>query len=177
MRSGIVVGGAALLIAASASLGSATGIPVARPVPMGERALEARIKRNPEIAIYVARRGYPDWAEEVEVDNQRPLDASEVRLYYLRLDKEVGFTRAFILGRPMIGLRTHERPLSPAMRERILQAYLAHDPACRAELAAARAEAAAERVESAADSVSDSADRAERIAEQAERAFHARLRK
>lgn len=135
------------------------------------------MQRNPEIAGYVARRGYPDWVEEVEVDSNRPLDASEVRLYYLRLDKEVAFTRAFILGRPMIGLRTYERPLAPAMREQIQQAYRAHDPARRAELAAARAESAADRVERAAISVSDAADRATRYAAEMERVFHARLRK
>jgi len=164
-----------LLLAASAVVSRAMS--VGEPIPLGPCALEVRIERNQEIASFIARRGYPDWAEEVEVDSHSPLGPYEVRLYYLRLDREIGFAEATILGRPDVGIRRYERPLAPAVRERIEQAYLAHDPARRAEFAAERALASAERAERAADSVVQSAERAERTAEAAARAFHSGLRK
>lgn len=145
--------------------------------PLGPRALEIRMARNRELAGFIALRGYPDWVEEIEVDNELPLDTHEVRLYYLRLDREIAFTQAFVLGRPIIGVRLYERPLDPAIRERIDRAYLAYDPVRRAELAAARAVTAAERSERAAESVEAVAARAERFADAMERDFHRRLRK
>jgi hypothetical protein len=63
------------------------------------------------------------------------------------------------------------------MRQRIEEAYLARDPARRAELAAERALAAAERAERAADGALDVATRAEGYASEMERAFHRELRK
>ena len=57
--------------------------------PMGERGFERQLRMNPELRSYVALRGYPDWVEEVEVDSDLPLDSHELRLYYLRLDREV----------------------------------------------------------------------------------------
>jgi hypothetical protein len=175
MRSGVSTVMAVLLLAASAGLSQARSI--GEPVPLGPRALALQMERNPEIAGYIARRGYPDWAEEVEVDSNLPLGAYEVRLYYLRLDREIRFTDATILGRPEIGIRRYDCPLAPAMRERIEQAYLAHDPARRAELAAERALESAERAENAADGVVEAADRAERVAKEAASSFLRRLRK
>ena len=155
----------------------ATSIPVGPPVALGPRALALRMEGNSEIASYIARRGYPDWAEEVEVDSGLPLEAHEVRLFYLRLDKEIAFTRAYILGSPSIGVWKFERPLSPAMRIAIGHYYLSHDPARRAELAAERAMVAAERAERGAAVAVDAADRATRIAAKMEQSFFARLRK
>jgi hypothetical protein len=155
----------------------ATSIPVGPPVALGPRALALRMEHNSEIASYIARRGYPDWAEEVEVDSGLPLEAHEVRLFYLRLDKEVAFTRAYILGNPAISVRKFERPLTPAMRTAIEHYYVSHDPGRRAELAAERAMLAAERAERGAAVAVDAADRATRIAGKMERAFVARLSK
>ena len=145
--------------------------------PMGERGFERQLRMNPELRSYVALRGYPDWVEEVEVDSDLPLDSHELRLYYLRLDREVSFTRAFILGRPRVSLRLLERPIQAVDRARIEAAYLAVDPARRAELAADRATAAAEHAERAADAVERLADRAEQFSTQMEREFHRGLRK
>jgi hypothetical protein len=113
--------------------------------PVGEYGFEQHLRNNPELRTFVALRGYPDWVEEVEVDSTRPLDPYELRLYYLRLDREVAFTRAYILGRPRVSLRLYDRPLAASDRARIEAAYLAVDPARRAEFAADRAMAAAER--------------------------------
>ncbi len=146
-------------------------------LPVGERGFERQLRMNPELRSYVALRGYPDWVEEVEVDTDLPLDSHELRLYYLRLDREVSFTRAFILGRPRVSLRLFERPIRAVDRVRIEEAYLAVDPARRAELAADRATAAAEHAERAADAVERLADRAEQFSAQVEREFHRGLRK
>lgn len=145
--------------------------------PVGEGGFARQIRMNPELRTFVALRGYPDWVEEVEVDSTRPLDSYELRLYYLRLDREVAFTRAYILGRPQVSLRLSDRPIAAADRARIEEAYLAVDPARRAELAADRALAAAEHAERAADSVERLADQAEQFSQRMERDFHRRLRK
>lgn len=175
MRSRLWLVTAVIGVAMSAGVGEARVI--SAPVPLGPHALAARMRNNAEIAAFIGRRGYPDWAEEVEVDAVPPLGPREVRLYYLRFDREVAFTDAQILGRPDVGLRLYDRRLGPEKRACIEQAYLASDPARRAELAADRAVAAADRVERAADAVEDAAARAERFSGQAERSFHARLRK
>jgi hypothetical protein len=179
MRSGLTVATVAVVagMLASTALSSATSIPVGPPVALGPHALAVAMERNPEIATYVQRRGYPDWVERIEVDSAHPLATHEIHLYYLRLDKEIAFTRADILGHPYIGLRKYERPLAPAIRERIAGYYLAHDPARRAELAAGRAQDAAERAERAAAVVEDAADRATRVANEMEQSFTKRLRK
>ena len=165
------------VVVAAPGLCSATSIPVGPPVALGPNALALRMEHNSEIANYIARRGYPDWAEEVEVDSGLPLEAHEVRLFYLRLDKEIAFTRAYILGYPTIGLRKFERPLSPAMRTAIAHYYLSADPTRRAELAAEHAMLAAERAERGAAIAVDAADRATRVAAKMERSFVTRLRK
>lgn len=170
-----VVATVVLLAAAAPCFAVAVAIGPGRP--LGVRAFERCMETNRELRSFVALRGYPDWVEEVEVDSGLPLDTHEVRLYYLRLDHEVAFTRAFILGRPQMSLRLFERPIPAADRARIEEAYLAKDPARRAEIAADRAMAAAEHAERAADSVERLADQAEHFSQQVEREFHRGLRK
>lgn len=155
----------------------AMAVDVAPGRPLGGYAFEQRMRSNPELRTFVALRGYPDWVEEIEVDSGLPLDSHEVRLYYLRLDREVAFTKAFILGRPQVSLKLFERPIAAVDRARIEEAYLAKDPARRAELAAERAIAAAEHAERAAEAVENLADHAEHFSAQIERDFHKRLRK
>ena len=70
----------------------AMAVPIGLGRPLGERGFEQHLRTNPELRTFVALRGYPDWVEEVEVDSALPLDAYELRLYYLRLDREVAFT-------------------------------------------------------------------------------------
>jgi hypothetical protein len=170
-----VVATLALLAAAVPCLAIAVAVGPGRP--LGVRAFERCMETNRELRSFVALRGYPDWVEEVEVDSGLPLDTHEVRLYYLRLDREVAFTRAFILGRPQMSLRLFERPIAATDRVRIEEAYLAKDPARRAELAADRAMAAAEHAERAADSVERLAEQAEHFSRQVEGEFHRGLRK
>jgi hypothetical protein len=155
----------------------ATALAIGPGQPLGEVGFERQLERNPELRTFVELRGYPDWVEEVEVDSQLPLDTHELRLYYLRLDREVAFSRAYILGRPHVSLRLFERPIAAIDRARIEEAYLAVDPARRAELAADRAMAAAEHAERAAEAVERLADQAEQFSGRMERDFHRTLRK
>ena len=168
---------ATLLVLVSAAPCFAMAVAIGPSRPLGVRAFEHCMESNRELRSYVALRGYPDWVEEVEVDSGLPLDTHEIRLYYLRLDREVSFTRAFILGHPQMSLRLFERPISADDRARIEQAYLAKDPARRAELAADRAMEAALHAERAAVATERLAVQAEEFAQQVEREFHRSLRK
>ena len=170
MRNGhllTLVGSMMVSIFCGAAVAVATSNPIGPPIALGPRALELEMQKNPEIAIQIERRGYPDWAERIEVDSFPPLDAYEIHLYYLRFDTEFAFTRASILGRPEIGLRQFVHPLDPAMRARIEAWYLAANPVRRAELAAARAEASTERAEHLAAVSTDSAAQAMHVAARA----------
>lgn len=167
----------AIAVCATSAPCFATALPIGPGRPLGEVGFERQLEQNPELRTFVQLRGYPDWVEEVEVDSDLPLDSYELRLYYLRLDREVAFSRAYILGRPRVSLRLFERPIAPNDRARIEEAYLAIDPARRSELAADRAVAAAERAERAADAVERLADHAEQFSARMERDFHRRLRK
>ena len=148
--------------------------PIGPPVALGPHALSIEMRNNPELATMIERRGYPDWAERIEVDTSLPLDTHEVHLYYLRLDREFAFTRASFLGKPLIGLRKFERPLEPGMRARIVGYYRSHDPARRAELAAAQASATAEQAEHNAALAVDSAEHSEQVAARAQRSGYKR---
>ena len=167
---------AALVVALPATCFAMAAV-IGPGTPLGANAFEQRLRANPSMRSFVALRGYPDWVEEVEVDSTLPLDAHELRLYYFRLNREVAFSRAYILGRGDISLRLFDRPIAPVDRTRIEEAYLAKDPARRAELAADRAMAAAEHAERAADAVERMADQAERVSDRMEHDFHRRLRK
>jgi hypothetical protein len=70
-----------------------------------------------------------------------------------------------------------ERPIAATDQARIEAAYLAADPARRAELAVDRATVAAEHAERAAVAVERLAEQAEQFSDRMERDFHRRLRK
>jgi hypothetical protein len=74
--------------------------------------LRAEMSRNRALAAYVARNGDPDMAESHFLADVPPWDDHEVTLYYLEARKEIGFARAWILGRPDIQLERYERPLT-----------------------------------------------------------------
>lgn len=177
MRKTMVTAVALTLVVGSFGLSFGMSTSVGTLRPLGARALQIRMDRNLALANMIAMRGYPDWVEEVEVASELPLDTHEVRLYYLRLGREMAFTDAYILGRPIIGMRLYDRPLDADTRMRIEREYLMRDPARRAELAAERALAAAERTEVAADSVESAAEKAEGLANELERSFFRALRK
>jgi hypothetical protein len=144
-----------------------------------EEQLVSEMTRNRALAAYVARNGLPDVAETHHLSTRPPWDHDEVTLYYLEDRTEIGFARAFILGRPEVQIERYSRPLTDAQvaalsaRPKLRRG----DPTARAEDAALRAENAAGRVELAAASAERAADRAEAIAGKMESAFHRALRK
>ena len=175
MRGGLSAVAAALVIGVG-SIAGATVV-IGEPEVLTPYGFEQAMQQNSELAAYVAARGYPDWVEEVEVDVNPPLDTHEIRVYYLRMNKEVVFTRAWVLGKPEIALRLSEYQISADMRARIQQAILDRSPDLRAEMAADRAIVAAQSAEDAADSVERSAERVERIANRMESQFDDQLYK
>ena len=146
--------------------------------------LEVEMARNRALAAYVTRNGKPDVAESRELADRPPWDDHEVTLYYLDMRKEIGFARAWILGRPEVALQRYERPLTDEqiamLSTRVRKTHATSTglgPDARAEDAARRAENAAGKFEAAADSAEHAADRAEAIAAKMVSAFHQSLRK
>jgi hypothetical protein len=148
-----------------------------------DEELRAEMSMNREMAAYVARNGEPDVAESHFLSDVPPWDDHEVTLYYLDMRKEIGFARAWILGRPEIQVQRYERPLSDeqiaalSSRAQRPRSRTGLGPDERAEESARRAEAAAGKVEAAADAAERAADKTEAIASKMESAFHRALRK
>src|SRR5438552_2679172 len=202
MRRAVAVGMGCGLLFAGVVAAHARGD---RELTNGE--LRAEMAKNSAMAAYVKRNGEPDVAESHFLADEPPWDDHEVTLYDLDARKEIGFARAWILGKPEIQIKRYERPLTDEQvaalasraKARAKQAPAAAPdapaapgesaapagaeqtaslaPDERAEHAAARAEDAAGRVEAAADSAEHAADRAEAIADKATRAFHRGVRK
>jgi hypothetical protein len=141
--------------------------------------LEREMARNRALAAYVHRNGMPDVAETRFLSDRPPWDDHEVTLYYLGHRTEIGFARAYVLGRPEVQIERYTRPLTDA--EVAALSTRAHrrgiGPTERAEEAARRAEEAAGRIEAAVASAEQAADRAEAIAGKMERGFHRALQK
>jgi hypothetical protein len=77
-----------------------------------DEELRAEMATNRALAAYVARNGEPDVAETHFLADKPPWDDHEVTLYYLDMRKEIGFARAWILGRPEVQITRYERPLT-----------------------------------------------------------------
>jgi len=151
---------------------------------LSDEELRAEMATNRALAAYVARNGDPDVAESHFLIDAPPWDDHEVTLYYLDMRKEIGFARAWILGRPEVHLQRYERPLTDEqvamLSSRVRRTHAAPGgmgPDERAEDAARRADKAAGRVEAAAGAAEHAADRAEAIATKTVSAFHQSLRK
>lgn len=148
-----------------------------------EDELRAEMAGNRTLRAYVHRNGLPDLADSRFLADEGPWDDHEVTLYYLDARKEIGFARAWILGRPDVQLRRHERELTDedvaalSQRPHLVRPAGDAGPAERAEAAARRAENAAGRVEMAAATAERAAERAEAVTSKLERAFHRSLRK
>ena len=151
---------------------------------LSDEELRSEMTGNRALAAYVARNGEPDVAESHSLADTPPWDDHEVTLYYLDMRKEIGFARAWILGRPEIALQRYERPLTDEqiamLSTRVRKTHgtsTGLGPDARAEDAARRAENAAGKLEAAADSAEHAADRAEAMAAKSVSAFHQSLRK
>lgn len=157
--------------------------------------LEAEMQRNQALSQHVKHKGYPDLAQRWTVDTDLPWDNYLVRLIYLDSEKELGFSRAYVLGRPEIGLLRYRRPLTTELAAETRQ-YLATSaplsaaaspasgeqisvgsPLERAEAAAGRAEHAAEMSERGAAAAEQALKSLETAATKADQAFQQKLRK
>jgi hypothetical protein len=180
MRLGVVVWMGCAMMLATGTVAGARG-----ERELSDDELRAEMAMNRALATYVARNGEPDVAEAHFLADRGPWDDHEVTLYYFESRKEIGFARAWILGRPEIQISRYEKPLTDEQIASL--STRAHRPPrsdvsglgpdARAEDAARRAEAAAGKVEAAADSAEHAADTAEAAANKMESAFHRSLRK
>ena len=175
MRLGVVVWMGCAMMLATGTVAGARG-----ERELSDDELRGEMAINRALAAYVVRNGEPDLAETHFLADRGPWDDHEVTLYYLDSRKEIGFARAWILGRPEIQISRYERPLTdeqvavlgsrahslaaPAGRHHMAMA-VGHPmgPAERAEHAAGRAEEAASRVEAAATAAERAAERTEAI--------------
>ena len=183
MRGGVAAGIGCVLLLVGVATANVLG-----EHDLSAEELRTEMVRNRALAAYVHRNGEPDVAETHFLSDRGPWDDHEVTVYYFDLHKEVGFARAYILGRPEVQLERYERPLtdeqiaslaSRARKNAATQAVTTASlgPGDRAEAAAQRAEAAAGRVEAAADAAENAAGRAEAVSNRMESAFHSALRK
>jgi len=179
MRRGVALWTGCAMLLAGVGVANARGAH-----DMSNEELRSEMTRNRALAAYVARNGEPDVAESHFLAETPPWDDHEVTLYYLDTRKEIGFARAWILGRPEVHLQRYERPLTDdqiaMLSTRVRRTHAAPGgmgPDERAEDAARRAENAANKVEAAADSAEHAAERAEAMATKMVSAFHRALQK
>ena len=189
MRRGWVVWlGCSLFLAALAA-------PARAERDLTENELRDEMGHNRMLEAYIERNGMPDLATARFLADTQPWDDHEVALYYLDKRQEIGFARAYILGRPQVELERYRRPLTDeqvaALAARARQRPLdsptsgpaaaprsgALGPLERAEESARRAEDAAMRVERAADAAERAADRAEAVTNSLQSSFHDSLKK
>jgi hypothetical protein len=194
MRRGWVVWlGCSLVLAALAA-------PARAERDLTENELRDEMQHNRMLEAYIERNGMPDLATARFLADTQPWDDHEVALYYLDKRQEIGFARAYILGRPQVELERYRRPLTDeqvaALAARTRQRPLdspapdlapappptprrggALSPLERAEESARRSEDAAMRVERAADAAERAADRAEAVTESIQTSFRESLKK
>lgn len=153
---------------------------------LNEDELRSEMDQNRALASYVERNGLPDAADSHFLADRPPWDDHEVTLYYLDRRVEIGFARAYILGRPDVQIPRYERSMTDAQVAAIssrpkLAAAVAKggdgSAGDRAEASAQRAEAAANRVEAAVAGVERAADRAEAVSVKMEHSFHKSVEK
>ncbi len=187
MRRGWVVWlGCSLVLAALAA-------PARADRDLTENELRDEMEHNRMLEAYIERNGMPDLASSRFLADTPPWDDHEVALYYLDKRQEIGFARAYILGRPQVELERYRRALTDeqvaALASRARQRPLdspasglaprsgALGPGERAEESARRAEDAAMRVERAADAAERAAERAEAVTTRMQSSFNESLKK
>ena len=178
MRRAVAVGMGCGLLFAGVVVAHARGD---RELTDGE--LRAEMAKNSTLAAYVKRNGEPDVAEAHFLADEPPWDDHEVTLYYLDARKEIGFARAWVLGRPEIQIKRYERPLTDAQVAALASRAKARAQQAPAAAPAAPGEAAApagaEQTASLApdERAERAADKAEAIGSKSESEFHRSLRK
>src|SRR5438046_297946 len=104
MRRGVAAWTGCAVVLAGVAVASARG-----ERALSDRELRTEMGKNRALAAYVARNGEPDVAESHFLADTPPWDDHEVTLYYLDTRKEIGFARAWVLGRPEVQMARYER--------------------------------------------------------------------
>lgn len=98
-------------------------IEVGDPVLIGRDMLQQEMLRNVNLRDHITLYGWPDYAEIQEVRVLDPLASYEVRLYYLRRDQFLAYSRVYVS--PVLanyGVRTYEGAIPEQTLERLLTA-------------------------------------------------------
>ncbi|HUI24730.1 MAG TPA: hypothetical protein VL403_01500 [Candidatus Kryptonia bacterium] len=159
-------------------------VEIGEPQPLGPRALQRETRHNTDLREYLDFYGWPDYAEIQEIEPNFPWDAYEVRLYYLKRDREIAFGGAFIAPQVSdLGLIKYQGRMDPGTRDRIValvtpppstaseepervefKPVTAAAPATaqpdEIEMMVRRIEAAAERASAAADNAAEASEAA-----------------
>ena len=169
----------------------ATAVEVLDPWGLG-----AEMEMNEALRVHVDHAGRPDLAQRLPVHSDLPWHNYIVRLIYLDAGTEIAFSRAYLLGRPKLGLLRYRRPLTDELAAQtrdylatagpMPSAYMSSTamasasdlgPTERAEAAARSAEGAAEMTERGAMAAEQAAAHLESAAARAEESFKKNLRK
>lgn len=150
-------------------------VEIGQPYAINAHRLQYEIDHISELNEYVAKYGYPDYAEIQETSPEWPWEAYETRLYYLQRNLETDFSPVFLSpAAPNFGVLRFRGDITPEKRheiELILQAR--EKPAVPPPVAAAPPAVAAQpptdhgltealvaRIEAAAERAAQAADRA-----------------
>jgi hypothetical protein len=150
-------------------------VEIGQPYAINAHRLQYEIDHISELNEYVAKYGYPDYAEIQETSPEWPWEAYETRLYYLQRNLETDFSPVLLSpAAPNFGVLKFRGDITPEKRheiELILQAR--EKPAVPPPVAAAPPAVAAQpptdhgltealvaRIEAAAERAAQAADRA-----------------
>ena len=160
-------------------------VEIGQPYAINAHRLQYEIDHISQLNEYVAKYGYPDYAEIQETSPEWPWEAYETRLYYLQRNLETDFSPVLLSpAAPNFGVLKFRGDITPEKRheiELILQAR--EKPAVPPPVAAAPPAVAAQpptdhgltealvaRIEAAAERAAQAADRATAESEAAIRA-------
>jgi hypothetical protein len=161
-------------------------VEIGEPQPLGSKGLGHESKLNTDLGIYLDHYGWPDYAEIQEIEPENPWADYEVRIYYLKRDRELAFGRVFVA--PWMkdfGVIKYQGTMDPMTHDRIVALATppqtameepqhvefrpvkapAPPPPSDIELLVRRVEAAADRASVAADRAAAASDAASKAAD------------
>lgn len=145
---------------------------VGAPYSISMAAVEKEAQRISEMKTYLTEYGYPDYAEVQEILPEWPWESYEVRLYYMRRDRQIDFGHVFLSeALPTFGVMKYQGGIPPEKRREIEVVLAAREaPAPPPVSAMEPGEALVARVEAAAERAAQAAERAAEASEAANRA-------
>lgn len=145
---------------------------VGAPHSISMAAVEKEAQKISEMKTYLVEYGYPDYAEVQEIEPQWPWESYEVRLYYMRRNRQTDFGHVFLSeALPTFGVMKYQGVIPPEKRREIEVVLAARqEPAPPAVATMEPGEALVARVEAAAERAAQAAERAAEASEAANRA-------